>query len=170
MVYSFLGYGLERIINVFAFGRWLDNSVLYGPFQPMYGIGVVLAVALWHVLRKTELTPALKVLFLCIGAVLFTYASEMLSGTLYERLYGVKLWDYRLTFDLWCDHPYSCFIPTTLFGFLAAFTAMVVHPDIAKWADRIPLWQGFLLLGVFIADWYFTYSEALFEVLREVLT
>jgi len=164
MVYSFLGYVLERIINVIAFGTWLDNSVLYGPFQPMYGIGVVLSVALWTLLRKTALTPALKVLFLCIGAGLFTWASEMFSGTMYERLYGFMLWDYRLTFDLWCHHPYSCIIPTTLFGFLAAFTAMVVHPDIAKWADRIPLWQGVLLLVLFVFDVYFTYSEAFFEV------
>ena len=50
LVYSFGGYVLERIINLIAFGKWVENRVLIGPYQPLYGAGIVLAILVYDLL------------------------------------------------------------------------------------------------------------------------
>ena len=71
LVYSFGGYVLERIINLIAFGKWVENRVLIGPYQPLYGAGIVLAILVYdlvivkYVDNKNARMLLLFILFFC---------------------------------------------------------------------------------------------------------
>ncbi|TVP94400.1 MAG: hypothetical protein EA374_06860 [Acholeplasmatales bacterium] len=157
--YGFLGFLLERILNCTLIGCY-DNSVLTGPVQPMYGIGVTVSIFVHEQLKKQRTRRFLHAFILIVAAVLATWSSEMISGTMYERLYHIQLWDYRDTFTLWCNHPYSCLIPTTLFGLLAAFTAVTVHRFVAIGVTVLPKALGWTVIGLFFIDVVLTYWSA----------
>jgi uncharacterized membrane protein len=161
IVYSFLGFVLERIINIFYFGAWVDNSVLYGPYQPMYGLGVILTLIFYHYISKrTNIAFPLKATLVILAAIVFTGISEFVSGTLYEMAYDKQLWDYRASFSL-CSHPYICIIPTSLFGILSAITVVYIHPIIAMASRAIPTFIKYAIIGLFLLDVVVTYYEVI---------
>ncbi|MFW5838388.1 MAG: putative ABC transporter permease [Bacillota bacterium] len=157
IVYSFLGFVLERIINIVYFGTWIDNSVLYGPYQPMYGLGVILTLIFYQVVIKRMPTGFfLKTISIVIAAIIFTGVSEYTSGTLYEMAYDKQLWDYQASFSL-CNQPYVCIIPTGLFGILSALTVVYIHPIISMISRAIPTFIKYAIIGIFLLDIIVTY-------------
>ncbi len=158
IVYSVLGFVLERIINLVAWGIWYDNSVLIGPYQPMYGLGIVFTLQVWLFLKRFKVSLALKYSLLIVSAIMITSVTEYVSGSLYEYFYNDVLWDYRLTFTF-CQGPYTCWFPTMLFGFLATFTVLYVHPMLDSFMLVIPKWVKYIIVLVFLLDVIYTYYE-----------
>ena len=100
LIYSIGGYILERIINLIAFGEWVENRVLIGPYQPLYGMGILMAILIYDfVLEKKILNKKLRVFALLITAIITTGISEAVTGFGYEFLYNSSLWDYNLFFS-----------------------------------------------------------------------
>jgi uncharacterized membrane protein len=158
MIYSFLGFLLERIINLIAFGYYYDNSVLYGPYQPLYGLGLILAILFYDfVLHDTN--KYIKIPSLILIAIITTAFSEFINGEAYELLYGSELWDYGMTFT--CSYPYVCGIPTSLFGLLSALVILLLHPFIKSYVSLLKTKQlnivFYVLLVILIIDSIFTY-------------
>lgn len=161
IVYSFLGFVLERIINIIYFGTWVDNSVLYGPYQPMYGLGVILTLIFYQgLIKRINIRFPLKAVSIIIVAIVFTGLSEYLSGTLYEKAYDSQLWDYQASFSL-CNQPYVCIIPTGLFGILSAMTVIYIHPIIEMISRAIPKLIKYAIVGIFLLDVIVTYYEVI---------
>ncbi len=160
IVYSVMGYVVENVINLVYFGFWIDNSVLIGPYQPMYAIGVLLTLWFYNVIKPLRINRFFKLLFLWVVAVLFTGLSEWVSGSLYEYFYHALLWDYQLSFSV-CRHPYVCIFPTTLFGLMAVFSVLVVHPFVRQFSMLIPRYVKGVVILIFIADIIYTYYEVL---------
>ena len=153
LLYGVIGFLLERVINLVAFGTWFDNSVLFGPVQPMYAVGMMGAVWAHQRLPKTSWGVGGR-----LGLVyLFTAGSEWVSGTAYFWLTGRNLWDYRNTFSF-CQGPYTCFVPTAIFAGLALVFAMVVAPLLKPLEKRFPVILKTLLVGLFILDILLTYG------------
>ncbi len=142
--YGFLGYALERVINLVVRGFWFDNRVITLPVQPMYGLGVVLALAIYAFMERHAVRKRITLVILFPVAILTTAFSEWISGEGYHLLSGSVLWDYSHTFSF-CQYPYVCLLPTALFGILSALTVLFVHPFIESWSDRLPQW---LISGV----------------------
>lgn len=163
VLYGFLGWVLERVINLVFLGYWLDNRVLHLPVQPMYGLGVALTILVWSRLKRRAMPFWLRFIALVPCAIVFTAMSELFSGHMHERLFGVVLWDYRDTFTLWCEQPYSCIIPTGLFGVLAAAVSVFLHPFVTAWLIAIPSglrrMLGFAFVIAVSADFFITYTR-----------
>jgi uncharacterized membrane protein len=151
LFYSIGGFILERIINVIALGYYYDNSVLYGPYQPLYGAGVVMAIIVHEIyISKTNHQEIVKSLLLLITAIITTAISEAVTGYGYEFLTGDMLWDYRLFFP--CNIPYVCIIPTTLFGIGSFLVIKYLHPYFKIYLDKIPKKVSLSLLILFVID------------------
>ena len=157
IVYGFLGFVIERIINVVVLGYYYDNSVLYLPIQPMYGVGVVLTLYAYKKLKTMSLGHMGLFVIMIVIAILSTMLSEHVSGTLYYQLYGRHLWDYRHTFET-CSRPYTCIIPSSLFGILSLLTVVYIHPLIAYYLDRTPRVIVGSVIGVVAIDYVLTYG------------
>ncbi len=153
LLYGVLGFLLERVINIVAYGTWFDNSVLFGPVQPMYAVGMMGALWAHQTLPKTPFGYAGR-----LGvAYLFTALSEWVSGTGYFWLTGRNLWDYRDTFAF-CQGPYTCFVPTAMFAILALIFAVFIAPFLEPFVKRFPVIFKGILVGLFILDILITYG------------
>ena len=159
VIYSIGGFILERIINVIALGYWWDNSVMFGPWQPLYGAGILMAIIIYDFFLKGIDNKLLKYGLLLIVSILTTGLSEAVNGYGYEFFTGVTLWDYNLFFT--CSIPYVCLIPSSLFGFLSFLVIIFIHPFIRKLINTIPrfgfIWLFRITFIVFMVDAVFTF-------------
>ncbi len=157
LVYSFGGFVLERIINLIAFGEWVENRVLLGPYQPLYGAGILMAIILYDfVLEKHISNKKLRTLALLVTAIITTGISEAVTGFGYEFLYGISLWDYNLFFT--CNLKYICVIPTSLFGILSFLAIYFIHPYIKMFEKTISNNVAKILFILFVIDIIVTFG------------
>jgi uncharacterized membrane protein len=155
LVYSVGGFVLERIINLVFLGYWWDNSVMIGPYQPLYGNGVVLTV--WFaefVLPRIKGAPWRRHLVLLIVAIAATALSEAVTGYSYLWLTDLNLWNYGQTFT--CASPFVCLVPTSLFGILSFGVVVYLHPWVRSVVDRTPDWLFYPLFVVVMSDAVYT--------------
>lgn len=153
LLYGVLGFLLERLINLVAYGTWFDNSVLFGPVQPMYAVGMMGAV--WAKTRFQN--TRFSLLWMGVATYLFTASSEWVSGMGYRLLTGRNLWDYRQTFSV-CQGPYTCWLPTGIFAFLALCFAFFIAPRLMTLETRVPLVLKAFFVVLFVLDIIITYG------------
>ena len=157
LIYSFGGFVLERIINLIAFGEWVENRVLLGPYQPLYGAGILMAIIVYDfVLEKHISNKKLRTLALLVTAIITTGISEAVTGFGYELLYGTSLWDYNLFFT--CNLKYICVIPTSLFGILSFLAIYFIHPYIKMFEKAISNNVAKILFILFVIDIIVTFG------------
>ena len=155
LIYSVGGFVLERIINLIFLGYWWDNSVLVGPYQPLYGNGVVLTVLfLEFVLPKLKPNRTLRYGVLLLVAIASTALSEAVTGYSYEWITGNHLWDYGQTFT--CKLEYVCVLPTSLFGVLSFLVVVFLHKTVDTWTKAIPDWITYTLVVICSIDVIYT--------------
>ena len=156
IIYSIGGFVLERIINFIAYGGYYDNSVLIGPYQPLYGSGIVLAIIIYdYIIRKNISNKVFINITLLVTAIITTGLSEAITGYGYEYLYGVGLWDYGQFLP--CKYPYVCVYPTTLFGIGSYLVIIYIHPFIEKYVKDYPNYIFYVLLTIFGLDIIITF-------------
>jgi uncharacterized membrane protein len=157
LIYSFGGYALERIINLIAFGKWVENRVLIGPYQPLYGAGIVMAIIIYDLVIKRYIgNRKLQVITLLVTSVVTTGISEAVTGYGYEFLYDYSLWDYNLFFT--CNLKYVCVIPTSLFGVLSFLVIVFIHPYINNVEVMFSKRTSFILFILFMLDVFMTFA------------
>jgi uncharacterized membrane protein len=149
--YSIGGFFLERIINILFLGTPFDNSFLIGPYQPLYGSGVVLTILFYDlVIARKKYKTGGSYFVLLLAAIFFTGVVEMIAGEFLEYLTGIVYWDYGLFFN--CTYPYTCFVPTSIFGLLSMLVVLYVHPYVKNLRSLLPNYVLYILFGLFIAD------------------
>ncbi|KFZ27149.1 MAG: hypothetical protein KQ78_00608 [Candidatus Izimaplasma bacterium HR2] len=157
LIYSFGGFVLERIINLIAFGEWVENRVLLGPYQPLYGAGILMAIIVYDfVLEKYISNKKLRTFALLVTAIITTGISEAVTGFGYEFLYGTSLWDYNLFFT--CNLKYICVIPTSLFGILSFLAIYFIHPYIKMFEKAVSNNVAKILFILFVIDIIVTFG------------
>lgn len=157
LIYSVGGYILERIINLIAFGEWVENRVLLGPYQPLYGFGILMAIIIYDfVLRKKIQNTKIRTFALLITAIITTGISEAVTGYGFDYLYDVSLWNYNLFFT--CKLDYVCVIPTSLFGFLSFLAIYFAHPYVITVEKFIPDYIKTILIFLFVIDIFVTFT------------
>ena len=119
ILFSFLGWIAETLYAYARFGRFIDRGFLTLPLCPIYGItlalmdlivGTPLQGRIAQALKKTTLPRAVQILFslllyFCVAVALPT-VFELLVGAFFDRVLGVRLWNYaRFRFNF---HGYIC--------------------------------------------------------------
>ncbi len=156
MFYSFGGWVLERIINLIFLGEWYDNGVLFGPYQGLYGVPVLVTIYLYEFHIKRIDNKYVKELLFVGTAVLFTYVSEYVTGTGYEYLTGRHLWNY--SDFLPCKGIYTCYLPSTLFGIVSYLIVKYLHPLVKGWFDEVKNNLIYLILVIYLIDAIITFT------------
>lgn len=157
LIYSFGGYILERVINLIAFGYWVENRVLIGPYQPLYGAGILMAILVYDfVIVKLTKDKRIRTLSLLLVSIITTAISEAVTGFGYEYLYNTSLWDYNLYFS--CGVKYVCLIPTTLFGVLSFLVIYFLHRYIKPIEFIVSKRIALILFVLFIIDIFITFG------------
>ena len=146
--YSFGGYLLEK---AFAFltaaPLQVRKCLLLLPLCPVYGLGMLAVLVLPAPFTDT-------VWALGIWGALAVTAVEFAVHWLYEKLLGVRFWDYS---PVKGDVAGRVCLPfTAIWGVLVVLTVRFVHPWALWLAGRMPLWLGYATLLVLTADALFS--------------
>lgn len=154
--YSVGGWILERIINLMFLGEWYDNSVLIGPYQPLYGFGVLLTILFIDNFgyKLKNVKDIYKETIFILAAIFFTALVEATTGWGFEYIFDQRLWDYGDFFP--CSLRYICVIPTTLFGIISYLVVKYIHPTMYLHLERISNGLFYTIFTIFIIDVFFT--------------
>ncbi len=87
LAFSFVGWCAEVVFYIFKTGRLVNRGFAKGPVCPIYGIGISLSYLL---LGSVESFALLALLSMAIAT-----AVEFSVGILFDKLLGIRLWDYR---------------------------------------------------------------------------
>lgn len=130
LIYSFLGFLLEvAFARVTRAGKQDRKCMLLLPLCPVYGLGAVLIVQLPVWVQSRPL-----LLFLC-GALAAT-AAEYLMDLFYDKVLGVRFWDYSAL--PWNLNGRVCPLFSGAWGLLSLALTAWVHPAVEGWVSAIP--------------------------------
>lgn len=145
---SFLGVIYEEIIGFIKYhhatGIWFwpnRQGVIYGPFNPLYGAGIVFILML---LGRKKRHPLKTWLYggLLGGAI------EYIVSFLMELVLGVASWDYS-------NRPLNINGRTTLlymifWGFAIMVLIHFIYPYVSKWIEKIPYKIGHIMTVILV--------------------
>ena len=148
LLYSFGGYLLEKS---FAFATAAPQQVrkcqLLLPLCPVYGLGMLAVLALPRAWTDTAWKLGV------VGALTVT-AVEFAVHWLYERLLGVRFWDYSPVRGEVAGRV--CLPFTAIWGVLIVGAVTFLHPWVVALAVRMPPWLTYALLLTLTVDVFFS--------------
>ena len=129
MIGSLIGDFYEVALHFLKHGEFITRSALiYGPFNPIYGIGFVMFVL---ILGKVKKTYQLFLLGSGIGG-LFEYSCSFIQ----EKLFGSLSWDYK---DLFLNiNGRTTVIIAMFWGILAVLVVKFIAPFFSSMIERLP--------------------------------
>lgn len=151
-------------------GYFVNRGFLYGPFCPIYGIGIVITISFLYKFNNN------LILLYILSTVLVSFL-EYITGYMLEKLFHSRWWDYS-------DEPFNlkgriCLSFSLLWGVALVFIIRIIHPMISSLLNMISLEiiipLSFLILIYFLTDVFFTLSSlirlnSLFNNLNNIST
>lgn len=90
---SLIGYLVESIVGLVQEGHWVSRKgLLYGPFIPVYGIGILVY---YYTIPKIKGLPKIFIFSMIIGGLV-----EYMCSFIQEKCFGTVSWDYS---NLWLN-------------------------------------------------------------------
>lgn len=130
LLYSCLGFLLEVVFARLTRSPKQDRKcMLLLPLCPVYGLG---SLAITHLPAAIQSRPALLFLLGALTATAVEYAMDWF----YERVLGVRFWDYSSL--LWNLNGRVCLLFSGFWGVLALGLVTWVHPVAVRLISRIP--------------------------------
>ncbi|MCQ4022241.1 MULTISPECIES: putative ABC transporter permease [unclassified Ruminococcus] len=143
LIGSFLGVVCEVVFCLLVDHKYESRQgVIYGPFNPVYGVGVVLiTVCLYWLRNKRDFWT-----FLC-GSLLGA-ASEYICSWYQETFIGTVSWDYS---NMWGNlNGRTCLLYAGIWGFLAMLWMKFILPIVSKLVEGIPNKIGYPLTWILL--------------------
>lgn len=154
VIFSFLGWVGNVIRNLAVYKRFKNNGFLTSPFFPMYGLTAVIC--------RVVLTPLANYPWLLLAAsITLTTAVIVLSGFLFEKILGFKVWDYsqsKLSIGSYISLPYALLAGIFGFGFIKVFmpvsdALVMLIPNTVSYIILFALLAIILLDYIFFCDY-----------------
>lgn len=166
--YCFLGWIWECLFvsvkRAWKNKKWefVNRGFLRGPVIPIYGFAAI--TILLATIQVRENTIAIYVLG-ALTATLF----ELITGTVMERLFKVKYWDYS---DMPLNyHGHICLFVSLFWGAFSVLLVRIIHVPVENLLMQVPSFLceafAFVFMAIFAYDTTVSFNEAM--DLREVL-
>lgn len=145
LVFCLVGYIFETQIAFLEFGSFQSKAgLIYGPFSQIYGIGALLSVLLYRLVRNS--THLAQFLFYSATGLIFEFS----AGIIQENILGSYSWDYSshiLSFGTGrTDILYSL-----VWGLSAILVVYKVYPTVCRIYDSVGRRTSSLATLVFCA-------------------
>lgn len=149
-LYSILGFLFEHVVYFFM-GHEGDSGILYGPWTPVYGIGILIIILVSDfIFKNLHSTKLLQTLVIFVAVVVLLTAIELLGGILIEKIFKTTFWDYsNLKFHI---GKYIALEISLAWGFISLLVVYFVKPFFDKFILKIPSWITILFMIFFIID------------------
>jgi uncharacterized membrane protein len=97
ILYAFLGWVYEVILEFYYGNGFINRGFLFGPYLPVYGFGALLILFLLYKFSKKRIplgrmsiTPILVFILIFIISTIVEYS----TGIMLDTFLGKRLWDY----------------------------------------------------------------------------
>ncbi len=160
-----IGTYYEEILWYIRYGEIVDRQgLIYGPFSPIYGIGVAIFVIFLG--KNNDKRNLLKTF---LFASLIGGITEFMTSLIADKIFNVQFWDYTGYFLNICGRTTIPFM--LIWGLGGTILMKVVYPFISKLIEKIPYKIGkiiYIVVLIFIIlDLIITYGALGRMVLRD---
>ena len=156
-VYSIFGFLFESVVGIFR-KTGFSSGILYGPWTPIYGIGVNIILLLSHYFfQNLHFVWWREVCIVFFSVMVSLTLIEWLGGILIEKVFHVVFWNYEEF-----EHHIGKYIAlevSFLWGVLSLILIYVVHPLIQTYILKIPNSITYALILFMIIDYLFTFIK-----------
>ena len=147
MIYSIIGWIMEVVYTLFTEKKLSNRGFLIGPCCPIYGVGVVLILAL-----LSRFKDDIAILF--ILAIVVCSLLEYFTSYFMEKIFKARWWDYSNNkFNI---NGRICLETMIPFGLIACFVVSFLNPMIVdglnNLSDTILNSIAIILAIIFVAD------------------
>lgn len=146
LAFSFLGWLLEVIYSAVKTGHFINRGLCYGPFCPIYGVGICLSYLL--------LSGVDSFILLALFSMAIATLVEFLVGLFADRVLGERLWDYS-------------FEGGNILGYVCPRFSVIWGIAIATAIRIIPLFD-YLILSLNTPVWYAVFLSLFVGVMVDV--
>lgn len=155
-IYCFCGWIWECCYVSVKERKWVNRGFLHGPFLPIYGSGAV-CVLIMTIPVKDSL-PAVFFMGM-LGATVLEYC----TGSVMEKLFGVRYWDYsHVPLNL---HGHICLIASLGWGIFSVVMIRAAHAPVERLVLSVPseLQEtiAILISVIFTVDFTKSFQEAM---------
>lgn len=133
----------------------LNNGFLYGPWIPVYGLGVCLIIVIMRfIFNRIKVSRTIKILLLFLISTLVLTILEYIGGNLIEVLTNKVFWKYDdLKYNI--GH-YIALEISLVWGMMSLVIVYIIKPILDKLIKKIPSIITYLVLVLIILDFIFT--------------
>lgn len=148
--YFFIFSILGHIIESFFYQSGSESGILYGPYTPIYGIGVCLIIWFYKVLEKRKIKLWFKIICIFLFGTIGLTLMELVGGILIEKLFNVIFWDYsNMKYNI--GH-YISLEMALVWGISSLIVAFFIRPIFNKIITKIPKFISWILIVVISID------------------
>lgn len=148
-LFSILGHILESIIYFV-----LDNNgysgIMYGPWTPVYGFGIIIIILIYKFIKKTKLKNIIKILLVFLTSMILLTLIEYIGGIGIEYFFHKEMWSYEnMKFNI---GKYIALEISLIWGLCSIIYIYLIKPITDKIIKRISNYITICILVFFIID------------------
>lgn len=155
LIYSILGFLLETIRSFFVNSKF-TSGIMYGPWTPIYGFGIVLVILISNYLfSHLHLSRWLETFITFIIITLVLTLLEWIGGVLIEKIFHVVFWDYSK--EAFSIGKYISLSKSLIWGVGSIIFIYVLKPLLEGVIKRVPVPVTVILTLLMLSDLILTF-------------
>lgn len=152
-IYSILGFIFENTLVRLMSSNY-ESGILFGPWTPVYGLGVLVIVLIYKWLLNHINKEWLRSILLFLLSALLLSSLEWIGGEMIENIFNKVFWNYEhFKYNI---GKYVSLETAAIWGVVALFIVYLIKKPLDKLIARIPKWLSVVLIILFVVDWVLT--------------
>lgn len=154
LFFSIFGYLFETLC-AYIFKSGFNSGILYGPWTPLYGFGVIIIMLLSNkIFESLHLNKVVETIVVFVVITIVLTVLEWLGGVLIEKLFHITFWDYsNYKYHI---GKYISLEMSLLWGVGGIILIYLVIPFVCEFIKKIPFFITMILSSLFIIDFIVT--------------
>lgn len=150
LFFSIFGYLFETICS-YIFKSGFNSGILYGPWTPLYGFGVIIIMLLSNkFFESLHLNKVVETIIVFVVITIVLTVLEWLGGVLIEKLFHITFWDYsNYKYHI---GKYISLEMSLVWGIGSIILIYLVLPWSLNLIKKIPLFITIILIFLFLVD------------------
>lgn len=155
LLYSILGFLLETIRS-FLVNSKFTSGILYGPWTPIYGIGIVIVILISNYLfAHLHLSRWVETFITFVIITLILTLLEWIGGILIEKIFHTVFWDYSK--EAFSIGKYISLSKSLMWGVGSILFIYVLKPLLEGVIKHIPIPVTIILTLLMLSDFILTF-------------
>ena len=155
LLYSILGFLLETVRS-FLVNSKFTSGILYGPWTPIYGIGIVIVILISNYLfSHLHLSRWIETFITFVIITLILTLLEWIGGILIENIFHTVFWDYSK--EAFSIGKYISLSKSLMWGVGSIIFIYVLKPLLEGVIKHIPIPVTIILTLLILSDFILTF-------------